>query len=93
MSAQNSNPDFFSDVESLSPKLLFLKKHGLETAFDAMWDEDAEKWSCYPREWSKEYRSDEGFRQGSGFGDTEEAAICDYCAKHGLTHYTLEGSK
>jgi len=87
----NQQPDFFSDVESLSPKLLWLKKHGLETAFDQGWASEGsiDPWSCYkpdnatPRDWHV-------FLGDSGFGDTEDAAICAYCAKHGLTHYTLE---
>lgn len=77
--------DMLFDVpECLSPKLAWLKKHGLETAFDAGWQDKSEAWSCYPKGMKGELTP-----HNCGLGETEEEAILSFCENIGVKHYSL----
>ncbi len=67
---------------SPSPKLAWLRKHNLETAYDSgLVDVYGEKepWSCY------KFNSD-----NMTIGETEIEAILRYCEKYNLKHWSLE---
>lgn len=86
--------ELFADLpESPSPKLVWLRKHGLETRFDpelADCPESPETGdTCYP--WivaQADVIELDRFTLGSGA--TEDEAILDYCARTGIPHYSLE---
>jgi hypothetical protein len=87
------NPELFPDLPPmLSPKLEFLRKHGLATAYDygLAQEGDPAPWGCYRNRQESDPRGiTEAF---IGIGADEDAAILDYCAKRGLKHWTLEGT-
>lgn len=80
--------------ESLSPKLAWLKKHGLTTHFLPP-EESLELRECpetgetiYP--WRCGISHPEfGFAVPYGVGETEADAIIDYCRKNDLPHYSI----
>ncbi len=84
--------DMFPDLpEVLSPKLAWIKKHGLRTMFD-----DNMRGECpetgadlYPWACCKEGKT---YSPGDwpiiGVGDTEEEAIWDFCWKNDVKHYS-----
>lgn len=79
--------------ESLSPKLAWLRKHGLETRFDpelADCPESPETGdTCYP--WIVTQANVLEIDQFTlGVGATEDEAIIDYCRKTETLHYSLE---
>jgi hypothetical protein len=89
------NEDLFPGTFSLSPKLEWLKQHGLRTVFDADQLDCPESpetgevcypWLCAPKSnmdsWTFDYRL--------GVGRCEEDAIVDYCMKTGTPHYSLK---
>lgn len=88
--------ELFPVPESLSPKLAWLKKHGLMTHFDvdlinlpeSLETED----TCYPWICSKRDSDPFAYRAGAsiiGVGVTEEEAIIDYCQKNDLKHWGI----
>ena len=88
--------ELFTVPESLSPKLEWLRKHCLETAFDAGWTADMQEspetgetlhpYSCY----RSDLKGEVNFHT-AGLGATEEEAILDFCAKHPeVKHWTIE---
>lgn len=83
----NQQPDFFSDVESLSPRLMWMKRHAVVTAFDqGLADEGNEQaWSCYRADLKGDVTA-----KNSGVGATETEAILDFCLKHNVTHWSQE---
>lgn len=85
----------FDDLpESLSPKLAWLRKHGLVTEFfsEALeMDEDEFGNDVFP--WTCHVIKTDGSTYSPreiGGGRTEEEAILNYCQKAGIKHYSLE---
>lgn len=87
--------ELFDIPESLSPKLKWLKEHGLETAYfpensdlpeSPETGETCYPWICYSELDSERYNPD--FKPG--VGETEEDAIWNYCRKNALPHYSHE---
>jgi len=77
---------------SPSPKLAWLRKHNLETAYDSGLAEvygEKEPWSCAKIGFDCRGRH-ERFEKHAGFGPTEEDAIIDFCAKNNTIHYSIE---
>lgn len=86
------NEDLFPGTFSLSPKLAWLAKHGLETKHDSNLEGSPESpetgEDCHP--WIVTQRGVHEFDQFSlGTGETEELAILDYCEKTGTPHWSL----
>jgi hypothetical protein len=81
--------ELFDIPESLSPKLKWLKQHGLVTKYDAELEccpespETGE--TCYP--WLCGFL--DGRSEPYGVGKTEEDAIGDFCHKTDTPHYSL----
>jgi len=82
----------FDIPESLSPKLAWLKKHGLVTVYDAELESCPESPetgdTCYP--WivtQADVMEIDQFCLGSG--KTEEEAIISFCEKTGTPHYCI----
>lgn len=70
--------------ESLSPRLAWLKAHGLRTQIDDLprcykGPATTQPWVCH-----------NGTKIDCGFGDTEADAIFDYCQKFGVKHWLVE---
>lgn len=88
-----------SEVAQDSPRLAWLKQHGLETAFDAGWTVDMQEspetgetvhpWACYRLNCEQ---SSAEFLRESGFGASEAEAILDYCANNKIRHWTLDSA-
>ena len=85
-------PELFKIPESLSPKLIWLCKHGLSISYDPRFDTqplqespetgaDIYPWVCYSLSLPELLR---------GYGITEDQAIIDYCLKNDLKHWTQE---
>ena len=66
--------DLFPVPEVLSPKLAWLRKHGLTAE----------------RIGPDVFRCRNSAHTLTGEGQTEADAILDYCERHHLTHYSLE---
>ena len=90
------NPELFPIPESLSPKLAWLKKHGLVTHYFEVLQEGAESpetgeelypWTCMDRRPNPNHSIKEGI---VGVGETEEEACMDYARKNDILHWTLE---
>lgn len=87
------NTPLFPDLlESPSPKLAWLRKHGLITKYDKELEACPESPetgdTCYP--WivtQADVMELDQFCLGSG--QTEEEAILNYCEKTGTRHYSL----
>lgn len=88
--------ELFDIPESLSPKLVWLKKQGLVTSYHAEYadggespetGEDIYPWTC-----SQQHPPAHGtISQGIiGVGRNETDAILDYCKRTGLVHYSIE---
>lgn len=74
--------ELFHLQPTLSPRLQWLAKHRLETAYDAGLANEGEReaWSCYSL--------DNG--GGIAIGASETEAIYAYCERYGLKHWSLE---
>lgn len=86
--------ELFALPESLSPKLKWLRAHGLDTHHFPEYADLPESpetgkicypWICYMDCWDDKY--DVNFKPGEA--ETEEDAIWDYCRKNNLPHYSL----
>ena len=88
------NTSLFADLpESPSPKLTWLRKHGLITKYDPELEACPESpetgETCHP--WIVTQAAVMRFgRFTLGAGQTEDEAILDFCAKQGIPHYSLE---
>lgn len=88
------NTALFPDLpESLSPKLAWLKKHNLQTFYDAEAEGESPEtgeqiwpWIC----WKLVDGDPVDVREPYGTGQTEEDAILNYCEKTGTPHYSLQ---
>lgn len=86
----------FDLPESLSPKLAWLRAHGLVTSYHSEYEEGGESpetgeeiypWTC------ARYAppQDRSISQGIiGVGRTEDDSIVDYCKRSALPHYSLK---
>lgn len=89
--------ELFDIPVSLSPKLKWLEKHGLEIEHfpDVVAGQECAETgdTIYP--WSCHIKKPEGsLYAGSqiGTGATEEEAIIDYCHNSGTPHYSVENN-
>lgn len=90
--------ELFPDLpESPSPKLAWMRKHGLATHFDgglAACPESPETGdTCFPWICSQAKSASLLFSseiQRVGVGTTEDEAIIDFCRKNDVTHYSLK---
>lgn len=78
--------------ESLSPKLAWLRKHGLTIEhipeFDSFTKSPETGLQCYP--WLCGIKHAEfGWAAPLGVGTSEEEAIVDYCWKADIPHYSI----
>ena len=77
---------------SLSPKMAWLKKHGLVTSHDPEFTglpESPETGDiCFP--WLCDKESGDLCAENTGGGRTEDEAILNYCEKTGTKHWSLE---
>lgn len=89
--AASMTSELFPLGESLSPKLLWLKKHGILTHFSPELVGGGESpetgrdyfpWICG--------NDKNGYAEQTGGGHTEEEAIINYCDKTGTPHYSAE---
>ena len=73
--------ELFPIEESLSPKLAWLRAHGLE-----VWktESEDEPWTC------AKFSNGLPDMDGAVFADTEEEVILSWCARTGLVHYSIE---
>jgi len=80
--------ELFSVGESMSPKLKWLRKHGLVTHFsqETLGDPDSCAWTCAMAKMHPGFSIREGI---IGVGNTEEEACIDYAIKNDIPHYTL----
>ncbi len=83
------NSELFEVPESLSPKLKWMRAHGLVTEFDEelvhMPESPETGETCYP--WVCYSCVDD---MAYGFGESEEDAIADACSRLGLVHYSFK---
>lgn len=75
--------------ESLSPKLAWLRKHGITTK-ERPALEFSLSMSDHPKYYPWVCGALDGMVEPYGVGETEDDAIWDYCHKNDLTHYSLE---
>ena len=85
--------DLFPNLpETLSPKLSWLRKHGLVTSLDDDLDELFESPEtgdiCFP--WLCGKKDGDLCAENTGGGRTEDEAILNYCEKTGTKHWSLE---
>lgn len=98
--AQKQEPrmnELFPVEVSLSPKLKWLDKNGLETQhYPEAHGIDEDEFGNDVFEWVCRKKLPEGFHiterttwspNSIGGGETEEDAICDYCQNSGTPHY------
>ena len=91
--------ELFDVPESLSPKLKWMARNGLETQhFPEAEGVDEDEFGNDVFAWVCRKKSPEGFiatdrttwsPNSIGGGATEEDAICDYCHNSGTPHYSL----
>ena len=81
-----------SSVKQDSPRLAWMKKHGLQTMEDKYWSDDVdwEPWACF----SPTETGENDFNEDSvGTGKTEHDSIVDWTVKHGVKLWNEEGAK